>query len=254
MINGYTRISSGDVLFLADSHFRDRRRSGEAERRLRFIEFLSSVPSGAAVFLLGDIFDFYFEYASVVPKRYFDVLNALYDCARRGAEVHFLGGNHDYWFGSFLRDEIGLVPHRDDVFVECQGRKIWCTHGDLFLTGDANYKTIRSIIRNRFVIAAAKGLHPDLMDAIACRVSQGSKNRNRRSVEDVARELASRAAENFFSKGNDMIVMGHIHYPLHEVKDGKDLVIVGDWITQFTYARLKDGKVSLETFTPGEKY
>jgi UDP-2,3-diacylglucosamine hydrolase len=252
-MNEYIDITAREALFLADSHFRDRRHPGESERRRRFIDFLSSVPSGTAVFLLGDIFDFYFEYASVVPKRHFDILHALHDCSRRGAEVHFLGGNHDYWFGTFLREEIGLVPHGDDIFVRCQGRRIWCTHGDLFLTGDESYRVIRSIIRNRVVIGAAKIIHPDLMDAIACRVSHESKRRNRRSVEDAARELANRPATAFFSRGNDMIVMGHIHYPLHEVKNGKDLVIVGDWITQFTYARLENGKVSLETFTPGEK-
>jgi UDP-2,3-diacylglucosamine hydrolase len=249
----YTRISSDEVLFLADSHFRDRRNPGEADRRGRFIEFLSKVRSGAAMFLLGDIFDFYFEYASVVPKRHFDILHALHDCARRGVEVHFLGGNHDYWFGSFLRDEIGLVPHGDDVFVACQGRKIWCTHGDLFLTGDKSYRAVRSIIRNPGVIALAKGIHPDLMDAIARRVSHDSKRRNRRSVEDAAREIASRPEATFFCNGNDVIVMGHVHFPLHEVKNGKDLVIVGDWITQFTYARLVDGKISLEAFIPEAK-
>jgi len=249
----YAAISASEVLFLADSHFRDRRAPGESDRRRRFIEFLSAVPAGTAVFLLGDIFDFYFEYASVVPKRHTDILHALHSCSKRGVEVHFLGGNHDYWFGDFLREEIGLLPHRDDVFIACQGRKIWCTHGDLFLTGDKSYRTIRSVIRNRAVIAAAKIIHPDLMDAIAARVSHESKRRNRRSVADVARELASRPDATFFSMGNDMIVMGHIHYPLHEVKNGKDLVIVGDWITQFTYARLVGGRVSLETFRPGVK-
>jgi UDP-2,3-diacylglucosamine hydrolase len=252
-MNEYLHISARRALFLADSHFRDRHRPEEADRRRRFIEFLSGVPSGTAVFLLGDIFDFYFEYASVVPKRYFDILHALYDCSRRGAEVHFLGGNHDYWFGSFLEEEIGLVLHGEDIFVSCQGRRIWCTHGDLFLTGDDSYRVIRSVIRNRAVIGAAKIIHPDLMHAIASRVSHESKRRNRRSVEDVARQVASRPAAAFFSRGNDMIVMGHIHYPLHEIRDGNDLVIVGDWITQFTYALLEDGRVSIETFKPGAK-
>ena len=249
----YTKISSPEVFFLADSHFKDRRRDGETERRRLFVDFLSGVPAGAAVFLLGDVFDFYFEYRSVVPKRYFDVLHALYDCIRRGAEIHFLGGNHDYWFGPFLREDIGLIPHGNDVFVECQGRKIWCTHGDLFMPGDTGYSVIRSFLRNRLVVAAAKILHPDLMDAIASRVSEGSKNRNRRSAKDMAYKFAARPAESFFCRGNDVFVTGHIHYPLHQIKQGKDLVIVGDWITQFTFARLRDGKMSIETFTHGGK-
>jgi UDP-2,3-diacylglucosamine hydrolase len=252
-MDSYPTLSSSEAFFLADSHFKDRSRPGEAERRAHFIRFLSLVPPGAAVFLLGDIFDFYFEYASVVPKRYFDVLHALYECTRSGAEVHFLGGNHDYWFGSFLREEVGVILHGDDIFISCQGRRIRCTHGDLLLPGDKSYRTIRSIIRNRYVIRAARILHPDLMEAIASRVSQGSKDRNRRSVEHMAREIARQPSDTFFSKGNDVLVMGHVHYPLHEVKDGKDLVIVGDWITHFTYARLSGGRISLEVFTPEVK-
>lgn len=248
-MTAYATISADEVLFLADSHFRDGRRPDEAERRQRFASFMSAVPDGAAVFLLGDVFDFYFEYSSVVPKRYFDVLQALSACARRGTDIHFIAGNHDFWFGRFLKDDIGVTPHRDDVFFECQGRRVWCTHGDLFMPGDRFYKTIRSIIRNRQVVSAARALfHPDLMTAIAGRVSDGSKKRNRGSVEAMARRLAARPAPHFFSRGNDAFVMGHIHFPLHEVKDGKDVVVVGDWITQFTFARLRDGKITLETF------
>ncbi len=246
----YLKVSASDVLFLADSHFRDRRLPGEAERRKRFTDFFSAIPTGTTVFLLGDIFDFYFEYSSVIPKRHFDILTALHDSAARGLEIHFLAGNHDYWFKNFLRDDIGIIPHGDDVLIESQSRKLWCTHGDLLTPGDRAYKAIRSIIRNRAVVAAARMLHPDLMHAIASRVSQDSKDRNRRSVKHMALELAARPAEVFFCRGNDALVMGHIHYPLHEVKQGKDLVIVGDWITQFTFARLRDGRLSLGTFTP----
>jgi UDP-2,3-diacylglucosamine pyrophosphatase LpxH len=119
------------------------------------------------------------------------------------------------------------------------------------MPGDTGYSVIRAFLRNRFVIAAAKTLHPDLMDALASRVSDASKTRNHRSVEDTARRLAARPPETFFCRGNDIFVIGHIHYPLHKVIQGKDLVIVGDWITQFTFARLRDGRISIETFKRG---
>jgi UDP-2,3-diacylglucosamine hydrolase len=245
----YTQMSPDEAFFVADSHFRDRRLPGEAQRRRLFIEFLSRVPDTGAVFLLGDVFDFYFEYASVVSKRYFDIFHALYDCSSRGVDIHFLGGNHDCWFTDFLQDDLGITPHDEDVFAECQGRRIWCTHGDLLMPGDGNYKIVRSIIQNRFTIGAARMLiHPDLMDAIAARVSHSSKKRNRRSVRDLAHQLADRPAAEFFSKGNDVLVMGHIHYPLHRVMEGKDLMIVGDWITHFSFGRMREGRMSLDTF------
>ncbi|UCG52538.1 MAG: UDP-2,3-diacylglucosamine diphosphatase [Candidatus Latescibacterota bacterium] len=244
----FTKISRSELFFLADSHFRDRRIPEEAVRRRYFIEFFSRVPDDSAVLLLGDIFDFYFEYATVVSKRYFDIFHGLHKASARGVEIHFLGGNHDYWFDGFLREDIGVTPHGDDLLFECQGRKLWCTHGDLFMPGDGNYKTIRSIIRNRLVIAAAKFLHPDLMDAIAARVSKGSKNRNKRSVKDMANQLAARPDHEFFSKGNDVFVMGHVHYPIHKTRDGRDFMIVGDWIENFSYGRMREGRLSLERF------
>lgn len=253
-MSAYTKLPADEVYFLADFHFRDNRLLEEVARRRRFADFMSTVPRGAAVFLLGDTFDFYFEYASVVPKRYFDVLRTLHDTALRGVDVHFVAGNHDAWYSNFLRDDVGVTPHSDDTFIESQGRRVWCTHGDLHIPGDRVYKAIRAVIRNRTVVSAARALiHPDLMSAIARRISDGSKRRNRRSVEAMARQLAARPAAEFFSRGNDAIVMGHIHYPLHQVMDGKDLVIVGDWITQFTFARLRGGKITLETFRREEK-
>ena len=249
MTDPYKKISASETIFVADSHFRDRRLPGEARRRAAFARLLEAVPSDGAVILLGDIFDFYFEYASVVSKRYFDIYNALYQCSSRGVDVHFLGGNHDYWFNNFLQDEIGVTSHGEHLFAECQGRRIWCTHGDLFMPGNQSYKTIRSILRNRHVIAAAKIIHPDLMDAIAKRVSYGSKSRNRGSIEDMAKQLAERPTHQFFSRTNDVFAMGHVHYPLHQRKNGNDFLIVGDWITQFTYGKMKDGRISLETFS-----
>jgi len=245
----YEQISASEIFFLADSHFRDRRLPGEAERRLRFTRLLESVPSDGAVMLLGDIFDFFFEYRGFVPKRYFDVYDALFRCSSRGVDVRFLGGNHDYWFGNFLEDEIGVRSHGEHLFVECQGRRIWCTHGDLFMPGDQNYTTIRSILRNRYVIAAAKIIHPDIMDFIAEKVSYGSKSRDRGSIEDMAEELAARPTDEFFSRGNDVFAMGHVHYPLLRQKNGNAFLIVGDWITKFTYGKMKDGRISLETFS-----
>ncbi|UCH82778.1 MAG: UDP-2,3-diacylglucosamine diphosphatase [Candidatus Latescibacterota bacterium] len=248
-MDSYSPIPRPELFFLADSHFRDRRIPGEADRRRRFIEFLTRIGNDSAVFLLGDIFDFYFEYATFVSKRYFDIYHALYSATRRGVEIHFLAGNHDAWYTNFLSDDLGITPHGNDLFVESQGRKIWCTHGDLFMPDDNNYKTIRSIIRNPLVIKASKIIHPDLMDAIAARVSNESKHRNRRSVEHMAKTIVAKINGDFFAKGNDIFVMGHVHYPLHKSTNGKDIMIVGDWIRNFTFGRLKGGRLSLEKFT-----
>jgi hypothetical protein len=89
------------------------------------------------------------------------------------------------------------------------------------------------------------------MDAIAARVSNDSKHRNRRSVESMAKELVANSNVEFFARDNDVFVMGHVHYPLHKTRGDKDILIVGDWIRNFTYGRLRDGRLSLEKFTRG---
>jgi UDP-2,3-diacylglucosamine hydrolase len=247
-MNGYLQIASPEIFFLADSHFRNRKLPGEAERRDRFIRFLQSIPDGSALFLLGDIFDFYFEYASVVSKRYFDIFYALHACRTRKIELHFLGGNHDYWVGDFLDTDIGIRIHDDDLMIEAQGRKIRCTHGDLLIPDDRGYRTLRAILRNPVMIKIARWLHPDIMSAIARRVSRETKRRKRRTQEETANHLANIAKDSFYKWGNDVFVMGHVHYPIHWAHEGRDFVIVGDWIDSFSYARIHGGKLSVESF------
>jgi UDP-2,3-diacylglucosamine hydrolase len=242
-------ISAEDIRFAADAHFKSRSIPGETERRELFIRFLGTLPGGSALILLGDIFDFYFEYRSVVSNRYIDLYRALIDCRSRGVSVHFLGGNHDYWVGDFFERDLGITTHTDEMAVAAQGRKIVCAHGDLVIPRDPGYKILKTIIRNRFVIGVSRWIHPDVMSAIATCVSTLSRNVKKSSQEERARWLAEIAPTKFYGRGNDIFVMGHVHYPLHHVHDGREFLIVGDWVTNFTYGRLCGGKLSLERFT-----
>jgi UDP-2,3-diacylglucosamine hydrolase len=245
----YIEIQDEDIRFLADTHFRSRETEGEAPRRDRFIRFLSGIPRASSLILLGDIFDFYFEYRSVVCKRFVDLFGALMDCRDRGVNLHFLGGNHDYWVGDFAINDLGMTVHRNEILIAAQGRKILCAHGDLVMPGDIGYKILKSIIRNRVVIGASRWIHPDIMDAIARGVAKGSRAISKAPQEARARRMADLAHRKFFSRGNDVFVMGHVHFPLHDVRDGREFLLVGDWIENFTYGRLNQGKLTLERFT-----
>ncbi len=244
----YLQITSADVFFVSDCHFRARWLPGEAERRDRFVRFLGGIPNGSALLLLGDIFDFYCEYESVVSNRYFDIFFALHGCRLRGVELHFLGGNHDCWVGDFLGRDLGVCVHDDDFLIEAQGRKIRCTHGDLLLPHDRGYRVLRSILRNPAMIKAARLLHPDLLAGIARQVSGESKKRKRRTQEETANLLATMAGDMCYKWGNDVFVTGHVHYPLLHTVGSRDFIIVGDWIDHFSYARLFRGKIVVETF------
>lgn len=240
-------VSAGDIRVVADTHFRDRAIPGEEERRTRFARFLEALAPGTFLVLLGDIFDFYFEYRSVVSRRYLDIYEALDGCRRRGVEIHFLGGNHDHWVGDFFSHDLGITVHQIEIRIAAQGRRIVMAHGDLVMPRDCGYKILKSVIRNRAVVGASRWIHPDLLDAIARGVAHGSRQYFNVPQEKRARAVAAHAWGNFFARGNDAFIMGHVHFPMHETRDGREFMIVGDWIEHFTCARLSGGRLRLET-------
>jgi len=248
-MNDYKEINADEVWFVSDAHFKSPDAPGEMERRERFLSFLGRIPRRSALVLLGDIFDFYFEYRTTVPKHYFDIFRGLHDCRGQGVDVHFLGGNHDCWTRNFFTDELGITVHKREIRFACRERKILCVHGDLTLPGDTGYKVLRAIIQNGAVIAAASLLHPDILESIAAFVAKMSKSQQRESHESAARKLGASAGERFFLRGNDAFIMGHIHFPHHSRHDGRDFLILGGWLEHFTYARLVNGKITLEKFT-----
>lgn len=249
----YIDISDNDVRFVADTHFRSPDVHGEAVRRAKFIRFLGALPPDCSLFLLGDVFDFYFEYRSVVCKRFFDVFAALMDCRARGVTMHFIGGNHDYWVGDFITKDLGITVHENEILASCQGRKIVCAHGDLVMPRDTGYKILKTVIRNRFVVGVSRWIHPDVMDAIARGVATGSRAISNVPQDARAREIAEVAHRDFFARGNDIFVMGHVHHPLLDTRDGRDFLLVGDWINHFTFGKLSGGKLTLERFTDEDR-
>jgi UDP-2,3-diacylglucosamine hydrolase len=140
-----------------------------------------------------------------------------------------------------------VILHDVDILVEAQGRRIVLAHGDLVMPRDYGYKLLKGIIRNRLVIGLARWIHPDLLASIAGGVSHGSRRYLAIPWEKRARAVTAHAWDHFFERGNDAFVMGHVHYPLHETRDGREFVLVGDWLEHFTYARLTNGRLRLET-------
>ncbi len=244
----YLELNGDVAYFVADAHFRGRSDPGEAQRRELFIRFLRSLPPDSILFLLGDIFDFYFEYRWVVARRFLDLYLAFLDCRSRGVRMHFVGGNHDHWVGDFVVEDLGITVHETEITAAVQGRKIVCAHGDLLMPRDAGYKVLKSIIRNSCVVAVSRWIHPDIMEVMARAVSTTSRRFSRAVQEKRALMMADLAHRDFFRRGNDVFVMGHVHYPLHDARDGQDFLIVGDWVKDFTYGRLREGKLSLERF------
>jgi UDP-2,3-diacylglucosamine hydrolase len=240
---------SDTVYFLSDTHFTyhtdDLR---EREKRRLFMEFLGSIRGAARLYLVGDIFDFWFEYRSVIPRYYAEIVAALSVLASSGTRIFITGGNHDHWFGAYLPELTGAEILPDGTMHELQGHRILITHGDTLIPGDYGYKALKSTIRSRPVIALARLIHPDLLYAFAELFSRSSKTITHRKTLAWAETLTGMAESEFFRRGNDVLVMGHIHVPRLRRFGERTFVILGDWETHRSFLRLDGGELSLESY------
>jgi UDP-2,3-diacylglucosamine hydrolase len=244
-MRGERRLSE-TVYFLSDTHFKYHAEDSlEKKKRSLFSRFLQSIEGCSRLYLVGDIFDFWFEYGSVIPRYYGNILDSIGRLAGTGTEVFLTGGNHDHWFGSYLPETYGIELLPPAAVHTIQGRRVMITHGDNLLPGDYGYKALKALIRSRPVVSLARLIHPDLLYAIAGSFSRTSKGLTRGKTEACAETLVRMAEESFFNDGNDAFVMGHVHLPRLIDFEGRIFIILGDWETHFSYARLEEGVFTL---------
>lgn len=237
------------IYFLSDTHFTYHTSGAdEREKRSRFLEFLVSIRGAARLYLVGDIFDFWFEYRSVIPRYYGEIIAGLASLSASGTRIFISGGNHDQWFGDYLPATIGAVLLPAEAIHPLQGRTVLITHGDMLMPGDRGYKALKAMIRSRGAVALARLIHPDLLYAFAARFSKASQRVTHRRTRFWADTLTAGAEKRFFERGNDAFVMGHVHLPRLRQFGTRTFVILGDWVTHRSYLRLRGGRFSLETF------
>lgn len=245
---------SDTVYFLSDAHFKYHKKgpeeldAREKKKRLLFRQFLGSIEGVSRLYLVGDIFDFWFEHPGVLTGYYGDILEALGRLTGSGTEVFITGGNHDHWFESYLPDNYGVKVLPATSLHEIQGRRVMITHGDDILPGDYGYKALKAVIRSRLIIGFAKLFPPHLLYSFAASFSRTSKGLTQGKTSRCADRLIEMAPEHFFNDGNDAFVMGHVHLPRIEEFDGRTFIILGDWETHFSYARLEGGVFTLESY------
>jgi len=233
------------VYFISDAHLGVESRTREATREERLHAFLESLPGRAAgLVIVGDLFDFWFEYRTAIPRRHFQTLAILRRLRDSGVAIRYLNGNHDFWLGRFLADEIGVETHDGPLTLATQGRRIWLHHGDGLVGGDLGYRLLRRVIRNPASIALYGLLHPDLGIPFAHQVSRWSRgSRGERPLE--AERLWREIALPRFAEGYDTVMVGHFHHVFERREPGREFFLLGDWIDRFTYAVLEGGAVRI---------
>ncbi len=235
------------ILFFSDAHLGADSAEVEDRKRRRLFPFLDYVQElGADLYLVGDLFDFWFEYHTAIPKQYYRVLRRLSELVDSGSTVTYLGGNHDFWLGDFLEREVGLVISQKPITVARQSRTLYLAHGDgLLASKDYGYRLLRAVTRARLVRTLFRMVHPDVGIKGADLLSRSSRAITRGSRPGVEPEFIAFVRERM-KEGFDAVVVGHHHYPLHTRTADEECLVIGDWITHFTFADLTGGVLTLK--------
>jgi len=247
------------VYFASDLHLGVPDLSSSRKRELKFVAWLeNAVNEGATeIHLLGDLFDFWFEYSNVVPKGGVRLLGTIAKITDLGIPIHYHVGNHDLWSFGYLESELGVTLHKSPVIKEWDGLKCLIGHGDGLGPGETGYKFTKKIYLSKFAQFLFRCLHPDLGIRLATRLSRNSRAAGGKS----GGEFTSSSNENLFQYCENHLstdpsincfIFGHRHIPLDleltkldSQETASRYINIGDWITHFSSAKLIDGKLTL---------
>lgn len=244
------------VTFLSDVHLGAHSAPVEAAKERDLLAFLDRLEPGSTLYLLGDVFDFWFDYAEP-PRQHGAVLRALQRARGRDVAIAFMGGNHDYWVRAgrgpgWLERELGIQV-LDDPHVACHdGLALLLTHGDALGGARGGYRWVRAVLRNPASIYAFRMLPARAGHWLADRTS--AESRGRHDEADLARhrDRLRAAATRELQRGEvGAVVAGHVHSPERSELGGGVYLNLGDWTIHRTYGRMEDGRLSIKRFDAG---
>ncbi|MFA5618895.1 MAG: UDP-2,3-diacylglucosamine diphosphatase [Weeksellaceae bacterium] len=241
------------VYFASDQHFGAPNEAASLVREKHFVKWLDSIKSDCQVlFLLGDLFDFWYEYKQVVPRGFVRVLGKLAEFSDEGISIYFFTGNHDLWMRDYLEKEINATVFRDRKTFLINAKKFFIAHGDGLGPGDKGYKRMKKLFTNPVAQFLFSLLHPDFAVWLGIRTSR--KNKLISGDEDVKflgeenEWLAQYARKKLETEHFDYFVFGHRHLPM-EINVGENSIYInlGDWINHFSFAVFDGNKLRLKS-------
>ncbi len=234
------------IYFASDLHLGVPNKEKSLVREKLFVKWLDEIKSDAeAIYLVGDIFDFWFEYKKAVPKGYVRLLGKLAEISDSGIPIHIFTGNHDMWLFDYLEDEINAHIYREPIEISLKGKRFFIGHGDGLGPGDNSYKLIKKIFNNKLCQWLFERIHPNLGISIAQYWSKKSRIANGEKDESYHGEkewLTQFCREKMKTIDLDFFIFGHRHLPLEvDLGNNTTYINLGEWVNYNSYA-VFDGK------------
>ncbi len=241
------------IFFISDAHLGISIEFSSLEREKRLVKLLDTIKDEAEqIFLLGDIFDFWFEYKSVVSRGFVRILGKLAEISDAGITINFFTGNHDMWTFSYLQKEIGMNIFRKPQQFIINNKKYLIGHGDGLGPGNRRYKLLKRFFASKFCQWIFARLHPNFAFYLAKASSNTSRYAHQKTdlIFKGDKELLVKYAKKIETREHfDYYIFGHRHIPIEiKLNDNSKYFNIGDWISYFSYLEIDDINVLLKKF------
>jgi len=249
------KLSKGkNIYFASDNHLGAPTQEESLPREQKFVRWLDHIKhDAAAIFLLGDLFDFWFEYKTVVPKGFTRTLGKLAEITDSGIPVHYFVGNHDLWMRGYFEEELNIPVYYRPKEFSFNNKQFLIGHGDGLGPGDKGYKRMKKVFTNSFAQWCFRWMHPDWGVRLGHYLSV--KNKLISGEEDVKftgsenEWLVQYCKRKLTTKHYDYFLFGHRHLPMQiPLENASTYINLGDWIRHYTYGVFNGEKMELKTY------
>jgi len=243
------------IYFLSDFHLGSPNPASSLQREKQIVRFLDEIKNdAAAVFIIGDMFDFWYEYKTVVPKGFVRILGKLAELSDNGVALHFFVGNHDMWMTDYLQKELNMNVYFEPKRFVFNNKKIFIGHGDGLGPGDKGYKFLKKIFRNKFCQWLFGVLPPAIGIGLANYFSNKSRDTDNATITatfhgEEKEWLILYCKEILEKEYFDYFIFGHRHLPIdYKFENNSRYINTGDWINYNSYAVLDGNELSLKYY------
>ena len=230
---------------MSDLHFGLLEKDQEVLRERNFVEFLKYCNNKAdKLFILGDLFDYWFEYKRVVQKGYFRTFTELQNLAENNVEVHYFIGNHDFMHRDFFEKEIGVILHEEAIDIKLNDKRFFIGHGDGLVKNDLGYNILKKFLRNKSIQKLYSLFHPDFGIWLASSSSKKSRDYTSEKTYGEVDGLFETAKIKIDS-GFDYVLFGHSHIRRNEFYNNGQYINLGTWLSKPCYAKYENDKLEI---------